>query len=354
MKKIVKKFLIKEPLVTVADYANGLVNKTFLVETINNKYILQRINKYVFKNPADVMNNIVKITKHLQRKNQSTLSIVKTNDGRSFYYDGENYYRCYRYLEGKKSYETASDYHQCLEAGRIIGKFQGLLRDLKPQMLSETIVDFHNTPKRIAQLEEAFFKCQNFAKISETKELVSYIVDKKDIISQIQTEIDKGIIPIRIVHNDTKINNIMFNLDNKASCLVDLDTVMPGIALFDYADAIRTTASLTKEDETNIDLIGFNDQYFASLTVGYLSQMLDELTDIELSLLFNAIVTITLECAARFLTDYLKDDIYFKTDYPTHNLERAKSQLRLCEILFAKEEAWNEIIKQIVNHLRKR
>lgn len=354
MKKIVKNFLIKEPILVVTDHANGLVNKTYLVETINNKYIMQRINKYVFKKPADVMNNIVKITKHLQRKNQSTLSIIKTNKGGSYYYDGDNYYRCYRYLNGKKSFETAEDYHQCLEAGRIIGKFQCLLRDFEPKMLCETIVDFHNTPKRIAQLEEAFFKCQNLTKIAETKELVSYIVDKKVIISEIQTKIDKGIIPIRVVHNDTKLNNVMFNLDNKASCLVDLDTVMPGIALFDYADAIRTTASLAKEDEKNIDLIGFNDQYFASLTVGYLSQMIDELTDIELSLLFNAIFTITIECAARFLTDYLKDDIYFKIDYPRHNLERAKSQLKLCEWLVIKEESWKDLIKQIVNHLKNR
>lgn len=354
MIEIIKNFNISGELLKFDGIKNGLVNKTYLVETSTNKYILQRINNFVFKNPVIVMNNIELITSQLKMKKIKTLNIVYTKDFKNIYYDQKDkgFYRMYDFLTTMENVNV-KNYEISLEVGKVIGEFQNILSICNTNELKETITDFHNAPKRLKKLRKVYssLKDDDDRKIKATK-LYEFIINNEEKISIIQKKIDKGIIPIRIAHNDTKLNNVMFDkTSKKAVALIDLDTVMPGTILFDYADAIRTTASISNEDEKNIDLIGFDDKVFTSLSIGYLSKMYYILTNDELCNMINSIEVIIIECAIRFLTDFLERDIYFKIDYPDHNYIRAINQIELFKCCIEKEEMWSQIIKRILTKL---
>ncbi len=352
--EIVNNFNIVGQINKIEPIKNGLVNKTYLVETSKCKYILQRINNYVFKNPILVMNNIELITNKLKLNNVETLNIIKTLDNNNIYIDNlnESYYRMYDYLNTMEQVSN-NDYHSCLGVGKTIGEFQKILSNTDIKLLKVTIDDFHNTPKRLNKLIN-LFNSVNDSNIRKQKStwIYDYIIKNKDKVNIIQEKINNGLIPIRIAHNDTKLNNVMFDkITKKAVALIDLDTVMPGSVLFDYGDAIRTCASNSVEDDLDISLINFNDKLFASFTVGYLSKMYNVLTKEEINLLVNSVETITLECAIRFLTDYLENDVYFKIDYPEHNLVRAINQIILFNSCLFNEKRWQVLINDILNRL---
>lgn len=352
MLEIANKFSLEGNLVSVKNYANGLVNKTFLVETTKRKYILQRINSYVFKNPLKVMNNIELITTQLCKRRIPSLQIIYTKDEKNVYYDksDSSYYRMYNFLDTMENMTERSNYVN-LEVGKAIGEFQSILSKCDTSNLVETIKDFHNTPLRLKHLERSFISLDNSSKRKQkSSPLYYYIIKEKEKISQIQQKIDKGKIPLRIAHNDTKLSNIMFDKMTKKACaLVDLDTVMPGTVLFDYGDAVRTSASTVAETSTDLGLIDIDEKKFCSLTIGYLSKMYNVLSDEELDSLYNAVETIILECSMRFLTDYLENDNYFKIDYPEQNYDRALNQLTLYGKCLMKEEKLKKMTKVILN-----
>ncbi len=355
MLEIASKFNLEGNPLVVKNYANGLVNKTYLVETTKDKYILQRINNYVFKNPLKVMNNIELITRQLKEKNIPTLSIVYTKDLKNIYYDksDNSYYRMYTFLNTMENVNE-KNYHVNLEVGKAIGEFQSILVTCDTTSLDETIRDFHNTPLRLKRLEEVFqgLNNSNLRKQKSTS-IYNYLLSQQAKISSIQHKIDNGIIPIRIAHNDTKLSNIMFDkTTKKALALVDLDTVMPGTVLFDYADAVRTTSSTVNETETDLSKIELDSSKFVALTIGYLSKMHNVLNQEELNSLFDAVETIILECSIRFLTDYLENDCYFKIDYPEQNYDRAINQLTLYLKCLDKETKFQKLVKLIINTMK--
>ena len=241
-----------------------------------------------------------------------------------------------------------------LEVGKAIGEFQSILATCDTTNLNETIRDFHNTPLRLDRLEEVFqtLDSTNIRKQKSSK-IYYYLISQREKISFIQHKIDKGIIPIRIAHNDTKLSNIMFDKNTKkALALVDLDTVMPGTVLFDYADAIRTTSSTVHETEKDLSKVDLDSSKFVALTVGYLSKMHNVLNQAELNSLFDAVETIILECSIRFLTDYLENDSYFKIDYFEQNYDRAINQLTLYMKCLDKETKFQELVKLIIKRLQ--
>ena len=352
MKDIVNKFLIDGEILNICEEKNGLVNKTYLIETSKTKYLLQKINHYVFKKPDELMSNIELVTKHLKYKKKRTLEIVKTRNGMSYYYNGENYYRVYKYMSDLKTMVLTND-KVCLEVGKAIGNFQLELFDLNHELLNVTIPNFHNILTRFNALVTAYnsIDYSDLRKFNSNKCYNFIIMNIKKNMSIINA-IKNGTIPLRITHNDTKLNNILFDkLTNKAICLIDLDTVMPGTILFDFADSCRTSIVSINEDSTDFDNIFLNDKKFIYLTVGYLSKIKDFLTVDELNLLVESIGTIVLECATRFLTDYLNYDVYFKTEYDEHNLNRCKNQLKVYEKYLEKEILYKKYLKIIYDRL---
>lgn len=352
MKDIIKNFKIKGKLIKISEVKNGLVNKTYLIKTNKALYLLQKINHYVFKNPDKLMHNINIVTKHLNKKRTRTLEIIKTIDNKLYYYDDVNYYRIYKYIVDLKNVEVINN-KTVLEVGKTIGKFQLELMDLNHDLLFETIPNFHNFISRINDLIKSYEKC-NFYDIRKFKgtKYYNYIISNSQKNMLIQEKIKKGDIPLRITHNDTKLNNILFDkLNNLGVCLIDLDTVMPGSILFDYADACRSSIVTVDENSLDIDNIDLDDSKFVSLTIGYLSKIKDRLTKEETNLLVDAIGTIVIECATRFLTDYFNHDIYFKIDYEEQNLDRAINQLKLYECFLKKEEYYKSLVKIILRRL---
>lgn len=353
MENIIEKFKIQGCIKKIEENKNGLVNKSYIVSTTTNQYLIQIINHYVFENVEGLMNNIYKVTTELKRKGKVTLDIVMTTDNKTYYYDKleHKYYRMFKFLEGLKNVDLNNDL-VVIEAGKTIGNFQLNLSDYDYLELIDTIKDFHNIESRVIKLIKSYNN-ENVEIIRKIKsrEMFNHIIKRYQKFTIINDKINKGIIPIRIAHNDTKLNNIMFDKNNIGVCLVDLDTVMPGTILFDFGDAVRSICSSTNEDDFNLDEIDLVDQRFVYLCIGYLSKTYQFITKEEVDLLVNAVGTIILECAIRFLTDYLDNDIYFKTEYDEHNFDRASNQFKLYEKFIEKETLYTNLLDSIYSRM---
>ncbi len=339
-------------------YGNGHINDTYLVTM--PRYILQRINTSIFRNPEELMENIENVTAFLREKlkrdggdfERGTLTVVPTVDGRRYYkMDDENVFRVYRFVEGTKTIESSKTPEDLYEAGVGFGHFQKLLADFPVEKLHETIKDFHHTPKRIEALRQAIRE----EKEEEEEKLEAIREDKAGRAGSVRAEIDfalenaswagsvvqgmeEGRIPVRVTHNDTKINNILFDQDTgKALCVIDLDTVMPGSMLYDFGDALRIGGSTAAEDEVELEKVQFDERAFEAFARGYLSEMGEALTEEELALLPLSVKLMTYECGIRFLTDYLNGDTYFKIHREHHNLDRARNQFKLVADIAGKE-----------------
>ncbi len=320
---------------SISKYGNGHINDTYLATSGN--YILQRINTGIFKNPDELMNNIEKVTAFLRDKIKSkggdpdreTLTIVKTLDGKNYYKDGNDCYRVYKFVEDSLTIEAAETPEDMYKTGKGFGKFCADLDDFPAEILSETIVDFHNTPKRLENLKNAI--AQNKAGRAHTvKDEIDFVMQRADFTRIAVDAIADGSIPLRVTHNDTKINNILFDKDTRdALCVIDLDTVMQGSSLYDFGDALRVGASTAAEDETDLSKVKFDVEMFKAFTKGYLEETAKILTKQEIELLPYAAKLLTFECGMRFLTDYLDGDTYFKIHREHHNLDRARTQFKL-------------------------
>ena len=349
LNQIVQQFALPR---SITPYGNGHINDTYCVET--PRFILQRINTNIFKDPAGLMENIVNVTAFLREKIQAaggdpdreTLTVIKTIDGNDYYkYDDNNVFRMYLFIENTKSIENDKTYDDLFEAGIGFGRFQKMLQDFPVEILHETIPDFHHTPKRVDALKQAIIENKAGRKDSVLPE-IQFALEKAAFADKVIEGIKAGSIPMRVTHNDTKINNILFDdKTGKAVSVIDLDTVMPGSMLYDFGDALRMGGSTAAEDETDLSKVNFDAQAFASFAKGYISEMKDSLTDAELALLPFSVKLMTYECGIRFLTDYLNGDTYFKIHREHHNLDRARNQFKLVADLDAMEE---ELLKYCV------
>lgn len=279
------------------------------------------------------MDNVSRVTEHLQGKRSAShacLSLVSTREGGHFHVDesGE-FWRMYRFLEGARSYDSVPSVAHAREAAAEFGRFQGLLRDLPGPRLNETIPDFHNTQARYAQFHEALASDLH-DRASRCRREIDWALAREELAGSLVDLQAAGAIPERITHNDTKISNIMFDSDSgKAVCVIDLDTVMPGLALNDFGDLVRTATTPAAEDETDLSRITMNTDCYAALVDGYLGTAGTWLNEVEVGNLALAGKIITIETGLRFLTDYLSGDTYFRAHRPDHNLDRCRAQFAL-------------------------
>ena len=339
--------------ISCKEFGSGHINSTYQVKTDHGKtYILQRINKYVFNDPKAVMENVGAVTKYLsERVTDPTeiLNFVTADTGDYSYIDeaGE-YWRCYEFADGLclEAPETDRDFY---ESAIAFGRFQELLRDFPAETLHETIPLFHNTINRYRMFKEALK--QNAAGRAEGVQAeINFIMAREEEAGTICRLLETNELPLRVTHNDTKLNNVLLDRQTrKAMCVLDLDTVMPGSSLYDFGDSIRFGAATAPEDEPDLSKMGINLELFRVYTAGYLTAC-RSLTEKETELLPLGAKIITLELAVRFLTDYLDGDRYFKTAYPEHNLVRARAQLKLVADMEAK---WDEMQKIVAEEAAK-
>lgn len=333
------------------NFGHGHINYTFLVTTDSGKqYILQRLNTHVFKKPVVVMQNVIAVTNHIRTKVESdneVLNFIPTLEGNYYYIDErKRFWRCYEFVGGfcLEAPETDRDFY---ESAVAFGRFQQQLADFPAETLHATIPNFHNTPDRYRLLKIAMEEdaCDRLQYVQKE---VDFILEREEEAGTIQRMLDAGELPLRVTHNDTKLNNVLLDMNTrKALCVLDLDTVMPGSSLYDFGDSIRFGAATAPEDVQELSRMGIDLHLFEVYTKGYLS-VCSSLTEEEKELLPLGAKIITLELAVRFLTDYLESDHYFKTAYPDHNLVRARAQLKLVEDMEQKWYQMQKIVKKYV------
>lgn len=358
LNEILKEFNI---FLSAKIYGNGHINDTYCVD--GPKYILQRINTRIFTNPDELMENIDNVTAFLRKKieaeggdpDRETLTVIKTKDGGNYYkIDDDNVYRVYKFISETRSIENDKTLEDLYEAGVGFGRFQRMLSDFPVEVLHETIKDFHYTPKRVEALKTAIREDRAGRAASVEKE-IAFALEYAEMADVVVKGIESGEIPVRVTHNDTKINNILFEEDGKkAVAVIDLDTVMPGSMLYDFGDALRMGGSTGAEDETDLDKVWFDCKAFEMFAKGYLSEMKEELTAKEVELIPMSVRLLTYECGIRFLTDYLNGDTYFKIHREHHNLDRARNQFKLVADMAAKEKELAAIISDLMGCDRSR
>lgn len=334
----------------VENNTNGLINKSYIIKTKDRDYIIQKINNSVFKDPFLLMNNIEKVINHLNEKRQfkcENLELISTKVGNNCLENDGEFYRCYNFVNNSITYDFVENPSQIYEMGKVLGDFQTSLSDFNPKDLKITIPDFHDTKKRFEKLVETFKNADSY-KQQEVSELYFYIIKNIDQYSLITDNLNRGILPLRVVHNDTKLNNVIFDKNTKkAKCLIDLDTVMPGSLLFDFGDAVRSFVSNTCEDAKDLSNIGFDMNLFCYFVIGYAYKVRNIITDEEIALLIDSIYIITMEITIRFITDYLENNKYFMVKYEKHNLDRAKNQITLAKKIEYKKEQLRKIVKNV-------
>lgn len=337
----------------------GHINDTFVVWAGLNgrsqRYILQRINHHVFRQPETLMSNIMRVTSFLREKierdggnpDRETLTLIPTKEGRLYHAtpDGD-FWRAYRYIDGARTYMQAEHPDQLFQAGRAFGRFLRLLDDFPAEELHETIPDFHHTPKRFDALVQAVDEDAH-DRAWGVRDLIAQAEARVEKLGLVIKALQSGELPQRVTHNDTKFNNVLLDaITGEAVCVVDLDTVMPGSALYDFGDFVRTGANTGAEDEQNLDRVSLDLDYFEVIARGFLQETGEALTPLERAWLPFGVWLITFELAMRFLTDYLNGDVYFRIHHPDHNLERARAQFKLAADMEAREDAMARIIRR--------
>lgn len=341
-------------LVSKNPYGNGHINDTFLLcyqtsENAQKRYILQRMNHAIFKNPPQLMENMVHVTNYLRKKilsqggdpERETLNVIKTKNGADWYQDsGKNYWRVFPFIENSMCMEKVENVKDFYDSAVAFGNFQRMLAEYPAETLHETIPNFHNTPSRFEDFEKAV-QSGSKERVALAQKELSFVFDRRQDTSILTDLLSEGKLPLRVTHNDTKLNNILFDADtHKALCIIDLDTVMPGLSLYDFGDCIRFGANTGAEDETDLTKVGLDLTLFEAFTKGYLEGCKGSLTGKEIEMLPMGAKLMTFECGMRFLTDFLTGDHYFKVHRENHNLDRARTQFKLVADMEAK---WDEM-----------
>ena len=351
----VRQFKFDGVFVDAMAHGSGHINDTYLVLFDNGgtpaRFIVQHINRTIFKNPGAMMENIQRVTAHLAAAvagepdcDRHVLTLISTRDGGAWHVDEDGeYWRAYRFIERARTYDAVESVDQAYQAAKAFGRFQELLGGLGAPRLHDTIPDFHNTPKRFAALERAI-AADAVGRAILAKPEIEFALAHAPIASVL---LDAGL-PERVTHNDTKFNNVMLDDETgEGICVIDLDTVMPGLALYDFGDMVRTTTSPAKEDEQDLSKVSLQFPMFEALARGYLGSAGDLLTDGEKEHLVSASKVITFEQAIRFLTDYLSGDTYYKVHRDGHNLDRCRTQFKLLESIEQQEDAMERLVRSI-------
>lgn len=337
---------------------SGHINDTYIVyydkgSGVSQRYILQRINHNVFKEPEKVMENIIGITRHMREKIikaggdplRETLNLIPTNEGGYLHRSEDgNYWRGYLFIDGARTYQTVENKEHFYKAGKAFGNFQRLLSDYPVENLHETIPNFHNTKMRFDAFVDAVEKdVMNRAK--DVKEEIEFALKRADDTPILVDLLEKGELPLRVTHNDTKFNNVMIDDETgEGICVIDLDTVMPGLSLYDFGDSIRFGANPAAEDERDLSKVWMDLGLYEQFTRGYLETAGDSLTRTELEYMPFSAKLMTYECGIRFLTDHLNGDTYFRILRPGHNLDRTRTQFKLVADMEVKLDQMARII----------
>jgi hypothetical protein len=359
LQEVSKQFQIYGDILYAEPTKIGHINETYMA-TYNQggtlvRYIHQKINQTVFKDPLAVMDNLMRVTTHLRRRleaegardvTRKALTIVPARDGKSYFCNGSgDYWRTFVFVERAQTFESVQTPRQAYEAGRAFGRFQHLLVDLPGKRLVETIPHFHHTRRRFEALLKAVALDQYHRAAVAARE-IDFALKHEIIVDVLQKALDRGEIPERVAHNDTKFNNVMLDWESgEALCVLDLDTVMPGSVLYDFGDMVRTTTSPTLEDEKDLSKVVMQMPMFEALAHGYLESAAPFLTQAERAYLVFSGSLITFTIGLRFLTDFLSGDKYFRIHRPEHNLDRCRTQFRLVESIDDQEPEMQRMVK---------
>ena len=355
---VIKEFFIEGKWTEISLIGSGHINDSYLIQTDipGNDYVLQRINHQIFKNVPGLMHNISLVTKHIENKIKSgeplaaglsPLIIIPDRSGGYFHLDKEgNYWRLYNYIKETRSYDQITDNRLAREGGKAFGRFQYLTADLQRDSLIETIPGFHSIEKRIEAFRNTVIK-DPVNRVKEVQREIGFIEQRFEEMQTISQLIKENKIPLRVTHNDTKFNNVLFNRDKIAVCIVDLDTVMSGTILFDFGDAIRTGANTGAEDEKDLSKVNINLDLFQAYSEGYLEIARHFLTSVEIENLAFSAKFMTFLIGLRFFTDHIDGDHYYRIHFENHNLQRAKAQFKLLESMEDNFERMKEIINKV-------
>jgi hypothetical protein len=337
---IAREFKIDGVIAEVREYGTGHIHSTYKVTTIENSspdYILQRINHRIFPDVEELTQNIIRITGHIRSvlKSRHTdeiekrvVEVIRTHGQKGFYKDKSqgDYWRVFKLIKGAKTVDVLENKHQAKAMGRALGEFQGLMLDLPLPRLSDTIPDFHNTTFRIDKLKNSIYE-DPLGRYSEVRNETDYLFGFEKEMKSFLKNTEGGVIPIRYVHQDVKLSNVLFDENHEILCLIDLDTVMSGYFFYDFGDAIRGSMNTGAEDEEDITKVSLKLDLFKAFATGYIQASKSFITWNEVETLVFGAKIMTYEQAIRFMDDYLNGDIYYKVNHPEHNLIRAKSQI---------------------------
>ena len=356
--EIAKKFNLPAEPVEAQECKIGHINFTYFVTCDNGeKFVLQNINTNIFKDTDILMNNIVGVTSHIRKKLEAegkdplrgTLKFYCSENGLYYYKDEEGKsWRLYKYVDDVDCYQIADSIELLERVGWAFGHFQMQLSDYDAGKLRETIPNFHNTPSRLNDFKIALEK-DTAGRAASIPDDIKFVLDHAEVCSYIMDKIKEGDIPLRVTHNDTKLNNILMDHANgEPVCVIDLDTIMPGSVLFDFGDAIRFGASSALEDETDLSKVYMREEAFDAFAKGFVSGLEGSLSETEIMELPMGALIITLETGIRFLTDYLNGDVYFRVHHAQHNLDRARNQFALVRDMEKKLPRMREIVKNYI------
>ncbi len=359
LQEIFSHFGTEGTFLTGESFGPGHIHDTYRIVTEEkdcDDYILQRINDNVFRDVPGLQENIERVTTHLRRKialipgsnpKRECMTVIPVKaTGKSYYVDEEGkFWRTFIFISDHRSYERVDSYHRAFEGGRAIGRFQAMLADLPGEPLHETIPDFHNIEKRLENFHRAIDE-NPAGRVSQVRAETEAITSREEEMKILIRLGREGRIPVRITHNDTKFNNILFDASDRALCLIDLDTVMPGYVHYDFGDAIRTAANRADEDSSDLDAVSMDIEIYRAYAEGYLSEAMGTLSATEIEYIPFAPKLLTYIMATRFLTDYIAGDIYYKISYPEHNLRRNRAQIALLQDMEAKYDKMVQIINR--------
>ena len=355
------KFAIEGEFVLGEVVDSGHINSTYRAtyrrpDGMELRYILQSINRNVFKDPHAVMRNVERVTRHINSRvlrlkkdlGGQTLNLFPARSGGTWIEDPQGaVWRCYNFIEGCVTHDVVENTRQAYQAARAFGSFQDLVSDLNAETIVETIPDFHNTAKRFARLMEVA-GMDPLGRLGSVRDEIEFIRDRESLVGVLSDAVASGAIPLRVTHNDTKINNVMIDAaTDEAVCVIDLDTVMPGLAPHDFGDLVRSATSPAAEDEVDLSKVRMQMPMFEALVEGYMDATGGFLNDAEVEHLVTAGKLMTLEVGIRFLTDYLEGDVYFKTHRLGHNLDRCRTQLKLVERIEEVEDKMNAFVRKV-------
>lgn len=362
MEEAVNQFCVEGKPVECRRHGSGHINDTFVLSTMEeesggerHRYVLQRMNGLVFKDPRGLMQNISNVTAFLREQvakaggdvQREVLTLIRTKDGENYYTDSAgSWWRMFLFIEDAEGFDVVENEEDFYRSAKAFGHFQRLLEQYPVSSLTETIPDFHNTPKRY----EAFCRAVEedaWGRAEGVRKEIEFVTNRKEEMSVVMDKLNSGELPWRVTHNDTKLNNVLLDSRTRqAVCVIDLDTVMPGTAIFDFGDSIRFGANTAEEDEKDLSRVSLSLSFYEAYTRGFLEGCEGSLTDTEIRMLPWGAKLMTLECGMRFLTDYLEGDRYFKIHRPEHNLDRARTQFALVADM---ERKWEEMNRLSVN-----